>query len=369
MPLATTGAPWDGHVVTIRYGIIGTGMMGVEHIHNIRALPEATVTAIADPHQPSLDTGAAACDGPVAQFHDFRSLLHSGLCDAVVVATPNMTHLDVLTEVLATDLAVLIEKPLSITVDECRQLVSLGQDRRALTWVGLEYRYIPSIAILIDHVRTGMVGDVQMVAIREHRFPFLPKVGDWNRSTANTGGTLVEKCCHFFDLMVLLTGSPPVRVYATGSQAVNRIEPGELGPAGDMLDNAFVLVDHESGARSMLDLCMFAEASLNQEELSVVGTEGKVEALVPEHVLRIGRRGREQLGAVHVHEVGVDRSIPHHGYHYGSSYVEHQRFLEALRTGNPPEVSLTDGLMSVAIGQAAHLSITEGRPIAMEEVL
>ena len=70
-----------------------------------------------------------------------------------------------------------------------------------------------------------------------------------------------------------------------------------------------------------------------------------------------------------MHEVGVDRSIPHHGYHCGSSYVEHQRFLEALRTGTPPEVSLTDGLMSVAIGQAAHLSITEGRPIAMEEVL
>jgi predicted dehydrogenase len=43
-----------------------------------------------------------------------------------------------------------------------------------------------------------------MLTIREHRFPFLSKVGDWNRFNRNTGGTFVEKCCHFFDLMRLI---------------------------------------------------------------------------------------------------------------------------------------------------------------------
>jgi myo-inositol 2-dehydrogenase/D-chiro-inositol 1-dehydrogenase len=47
-------------------------------------------------------------------------------------------------------------------------------------------------------------GGIRMLTIREHRFPFLPKVGDWNRFNRNTGGTLVEKCCHFFDLMRLI---------------------------------------------------------------------------------------------------------------------------------------------------------------------
>ena len=50
----------------------------------------------------------------------------------------------------------------------------------------------------------GRVGTLQMLSIREHRFPFLPKVGDWNRFSRNTGGTMVEKCCHFFDLMRLI---------------------------------------------------------------------------------------------------------------------------------------------------------------------
>ena len=53
-----------------------------------------------------------------------------------------------------------------------------------------------------------------------HRFPFLEKVGDWNRFSKNSGGTLVEKCCHFFDLMRLLTQSEPVQVYASGGIAV-----------------------------------------------------------------------------------------------------------------------------------------------------
>jgi predicted dehydrogenase len=63
---------------------------------------------------------------------------------------------------------------------------------------------------LIDEVvQAGAVGTPRMVAIREHRFPFLVKVGNWNRFSANTGGTLVEKCCHFFDLMNLILRERP----------------------------------------------------------------------------------------------------------------------------------------------------------------
>jgi len=70
-----------------------------------------------------------------------------------------------------------------------------------VVWVGLEYRYMAPTMRLLEHVSSGVLGRLHMLAIREHRFPFLPKVGDWNRFSNNTGGTLVEKCCHFFDLM------------------------------------------------------------------------------------------------------------------------------------------------------------------------
>ena len=79
-------------------------------------------------------------------------------------------------------------------------------------------------ARLIDEVNTGTAGRVRMVSLREHRFPFLEKVGDWNRFEDNTGGTLVEKCCHFFDLMNQVMPGRPERVYASGSQMVNHLD-------------------------------------------------------------------------------------------------------------------------------------------------
>jgi predicted dehydrogenase len=104
-----------------------------------------------------------------------------------------------------------------------------------------------------------------MVAMREHRFPFLVKVDNWNRFSENTGGTLVEKTCHFFDLMNLILRERPVRVMASGAQDVNHLDEEYDGRTPDILDNAFVIVDYPSGARALLDLCMFAEDSASAD--------------------------------------------------------------------------------------------------------
>ena len=71
---------------------------------------------------------------------------------------------------------------------------------------------MPPVARLLEEVRGGALGTLRMVAIREHRYPFLKKIGDWNRFARNTGGTLVEKCCHFFDIMRLITGQRPAHL-------------------------------------------------------------------------------------------------------------------------------------------------------------
>ncbi len=352
---------------TVRYGIVGTGMMGVEHIENIAHLDGAVVTALADPHRPSLETATAAVGHEVAVFDDHRDLLASGLCDAVVVATPNHTHADIVCDVLVRGLHVLVEKPLCTTIADCRRVLEVAADHPGVAWMGLEYRYMAPVARLVDEVRAGTVGRLRMLSIREHRFPFLDKVGAWNRFNANTGGTLVEKCCHFFDLMNLITGQRPVRVVASGGHDVNHLDETVDGRRPDILDNAYVIVEYP-GVRALLDLCMFAEATRNQEEIVAVGDAGKVEALIPDDLVRIGRRGEHHIGSVDEHRVRDDR-IRHVGLHHGSSYLEHTEFLHAVRHGTAPRVTLDDGLWSVAVGVAAHRSIDEGRPVTVAEVL
>ena len=358
----------------LRYGVIGTGMMGVEHITNLLHLPGAAVTAISDPHARSRDWAqlAVGLDTPLARFESHQELLASGLCDAVVIASPNHTHHQVLLDVLRTPHHVMVEKPLCTTVAHCQDAIAVADETavqwpQRVVWMGLEYRYMPPTRAIVHEVLDGGVGRLRMIAIREHRFPFLVKVGNWNRFSRNTGGTLVEKCCHFFDLMNLLVGTPPLRVLASGGQDVNHLDEVYDGERSDILDNAYVIVEYADGVRAMLDLCMFAEASKNEQEISVVGDSGKVEAMVTEGVVRIGRRA-DGLGS-YTERAVHDDSVRHTGMHHGASYLEHVAFMDAIRLGTPAAVTLHDGLMSVAVGQAAHRSIDEGRPVTIEEVL
>ncbi len=356
----------------IRYGVIGTGMMGIEHIENINQLDGAVVTAGSDPHEPSRAAATEAADEDIATFEGHQELLDSGLCDAIVVASPNFTHLDVMNDVLASGLHVLLEKPMCTTMADAEALVAAVEAGKAdhpdrIVWVGLEYRYMPAVAALIDGVESGDVGTPQMVSITEHRFPFLVKIGDWNRFSENTGGTLVEKCCHFFDLMNMVMGERPVQVFASGGQNVNHLDEVYDGKTSDILDNAYVIVDYSNGRRAMLDLCMFAEATREQETVSVIGEKGKLEAMLPSGTLMRGRRGEHFIGEAEA-EVVHDESIAHEGLHHGSSYVEHVKFCEAIRGEGGVEVTVEDGLWSVAVGAAAHRSIDEGRPVQMKEM-
>ena len=352
----------------MRIGVIGTGMMGCEHIRNFLSIDGAEVTAYSDPNEEprgwARTTLGDAADRAAAFVHH-DELLGSGLVDAVVVASPNFTHRSVLEDVFSTDLPVLVEKPMCTTVDDCLAVVQAQSARTALTWVGLEYRYMAPIAGLLDQLRAGAVGDLRMLSIREHRFPFLQKVGNWNRFSRNTGGTLVEKCCHFFDLMNLATGSRPVRVMASGGQDVNHLDEWYDGERSDILDNAFVIVEYANGVRAMLDLSMFAEAGRNEQEIVAVGSAGKLEAAIPgQGVIHLGERA---TGSVREIPVTADPSVGHVGFHFGASWTECDRFVSAVRDGTPPEVTVHDGLWSVVVGAAAHRSIEEGRAVMIEE--
>lgn len=360
---------------TLRLGVIGTGMMGCEHIRNIAALDGAVVTAFSDPneqsHQWARDNIAHgpqnSNDVAVAAFYDHQDLLESGAVDAVIVASPNYTHAGVLRDVLATDIPCLVEKPMCTTIEDCLDIVDAAGRRPALTWVGLEYRYMAPIAKLTEIAHSGEIGDVKMIAIREHRFPFLKKVDDWNRFNVNTGGTLVEKCCHFFDLMNLISRVDPIRVFASGAQDVNHLDENYAGRRPDILDNALVIVEYDNGIRASLDLCMFAEASRNEQEISVVGTLGKAETALPgDGHVHVGHRNDRLVTTV---PSPIDPAVAHVGFHFGASYVEIAKFCEAIRQGLPADVTTKDGLRSVMIGVAAHRSIDEGRPVSISELL
>ncbi|MEL6745252.1 MAG: Gfo/Idh/MocA family oxidoreductase [Pseudomonadota bacterium] len=364
----------------MNYAIIGSGMMGQEHMRNIALLPDARVSALADPNKTMRESAAQTASdlfgSEPTTFETYQDLLRGADIDALVVVSPNHTHHTIMADLMKTGLPILCEKPVGISEAECADMLRWQTSSQSPVWVAMEYRYMPPMDKLVHDVIEGRIGQPVQVSIREHRFPFLEKVDDWNRFNAQTGGTLVEKCCHFFDLMRLITKSDPVRLYASGGVDVNFLDESYGGERPDILDNAFVIVDFENGMRGSLDLCMFNEASHWQEIVTVTGSKASLAAVIP-GPSRFSLDGKERLSEVRYSDrkskqetrevIDVDHAILAAGDHHGSTFFQHQKFQRMVAGQQNVEVTLLDGAISVAMGAAAEESVRTGQAVGLTD--
>lgn len=364
---------------TITYGVIGCGMMGQEHLRNIALLPGTAIGTIFEP-----DAGMrarAARIAPGARFvSSIEELLADEDLDCLLIASPNFRHVEQLQAIaVRRPLPVLVEKPLFTHASDIAAVDAFAASYSAPVWVAMEYRYMPPVARMLQMAEAA-TGGIRMLTIREHRFPFLPKVGDWNRFNRFTGGTFVEKCCHFFDLMRLALRSDPVRIMAMGGQALNHLDETHGDEVPDIFDHGYVAVEFENDVRAMLELCMFAEGARFQEEITAIGPRGKIEALVPgptrfwprnlgaPPVPQVVVSPRHPKGP-QVHEIPVDPALLDAGDHNGSTFYQHQRFLELVRGQRSlPEVTVEDGKWAVRMGLAAQQSMIERRMVELQDV-
>ncbi|MEM9605632.1 MAG: Gfo/Idh/MocA family oxidoreductase [Pseudomonadota bacterium] len=362
--------------MTTHYGLIGSGMMGHEHIRNIQLLPDTALAGFFEPDD-SMAAQTQALAPEATRVDSVDALLRLPRLDCLVIASPNHCHVDQLHAIASLrQIPVLVEKPLLTDADDIARMRAFARDYAAPVWVAMEYRYMPPIALLCERAGAA-TGGVRMLTIREHRFPFLEKVGDWNRFNRFTGGTFVEKCCHFFDLMRLVLQADAVRVMASAGQAVNHLDEAYAGETPDIADHGYVLVDFHNGARAMLELCMFAEGSRYQEEISAVGPTGKIECHVPgpgrfwpAHLgpvptPRVIESPREPRGP-RIIDTPVDPTLLQAGDHNGSTFYQHREFLSLVRgERRHPVVSIADGIESVKLGLAAQESAATGHSVAL----
>jgi predicted dehydrogenase len=351
-------------------------MMGQEHIRNIGLIEGTRIEALIEPDSQMLERSLALAPG-AKTFGSLDAMLASGIAlDALVIATPNYQHADQLLQLFEkTKLPILVEKPVVTSLEQAQAIRQAAANHPAPVWVAMEYRYMPPVARFRQQITDGDLGDLKMLAIREHRFPFLEKVQDWNRFNVKTGGTLVEKCCHFFDLMRLIVGAEATRVYASAAQDTNHLDERYEGETPDIIDNAFVIVDFANGKRASLDLNMFAEGSRYQEEICAIGPQAKLECFVPgpgrfwptetlgpAPIPKVVISPRNPKGPTEL-DIPVDEALLEAGDHNGSTFYQHQGFFNAITQKGKVDVSIEDGLKAVVLGLAAQESARTGRAI------
>ena len=185
-----------------RCAILGTGMMGQEHISYINGFPkDVRVDFLVDPFQPSLDHAQKVMEEyrktgddhqPTFLQSEQELLQHVHEIDLLVIASPNYLHADSLVRWGKFDVTILVEKPVAVSQEQMDRLNALRADPefKARIWVGMEYRFMPAVAKLLSLIPTT-VGEMKMITIRENRYPFLHKIGTWNRDPQKTGDTLV----------------------------------------------------------------------------------------------------------------------------------------------------------------------------------
>jgi len=360
----------------LRYGFIGCGMMGQEHLRNLAIIKGVEVKAIYEPDSRM----RLKCNDLVPEARFTKSeeeVISAEDVDALVITSPNYLHATQLENISSIrPMPVLVEKPVCTSLEQLRSLQSIEKNYPSPIWVAMEYRYMPPISRLVEEIHfSKTLGNITSLSIREHRYPFLKKIGDWNRFNENTGGTLVEKCCHFFDLMHFILKSEPIRVYASGAQDLNHLDEEYNGIVPDILDNAFVIVDFASKKRAMLDLNMFADGSWYQESISVIGSQAKVECKIPgptrfwpkeslgeSPIPQLILSPRDPKGPLTL-DVPVDPKLLEAGDHNGSTFYQHEKFARVLRGKQDVEVTLQDGIKAVMLGLAAQRSIEIGEAI------
>ncbi len=361
-----------------RFNVIGTGVNGQEHIRVTMMEGRATIHGVYDPNPLSV-AGAQQAYGQFARgktlviYDSLEAACNDPAADGLIICTPNYTHLDVVRVAAASGKHILLEKPMATTVADAYAIMQIAQQHPAVFQIGLQYRFKPIyVEAIHEALERKTLGDIKTISIMEHRFPFLDKVKQWNKFSKYSGGTLVEKCCHYFDLMNLFAGARPVSVFATGSAAVNFLDFEYGGEKSDILDNAFVIVTYANGVRASLNLCMFAP--MFYEEMVLCGDDGRLKVSENEDFLplahtdtyleiKCGDRKPSRVGAP-CYPTFIQQSG-----HHGATYFEHVSFVDRIEGRPASAATAPEGFWSIVVGAAAEASVKTGQPVLINDLL
>ena len=357
--------------------VIGTGTIGQEHMRVAHLTGRARIGGVyddaADSVGPALEEFEKLAGYRPKAHETLEAACNSSAADALFICTPNHTHLDVLRTAMQSGKPIFLEKPMATTVADAAEILRLVANYPAFVQIGLQYRYkAPYVEARHEALERAVLGTVRTVSMCEYRPAFLDKVGQWNKFSRYSGGTLVEKCCHYFDLINLFAGARPARVFASAGQAVNFRDFEYDGQPSDIDDHAFVTVDYRNGVRGAFTLNMFSPTF--HEELVLCGDAGRLVATERFDFLN-AQTATSTVTIEHpepraTRRVAVDYpALVDTSGHHGATWFEHLAFFDQLEKLPADCATPLEGFWSVVVAAAAQESAARRVVVDIEEFL
>lgn len=352
-------------------GIIGLGINGLMHMNGFNVLPNSRVAAICDPDDSAMKRAAGMLqDDSVVQTKDYREVCRMKNIDAIAVCTPTYAHAPIALLALENKKDILLEKPIAPTIKAVDKLIEKAFETDRVIQVGLVYRYCNLYRTVAQMVERGDFGSVMMAYCKEYRDNFPTQ---WFFETSKSGGALLDKDCHHFDLFSWFIRSRAKKVYAMGGRHVVKGKSVKINCGyapdkdymiknPDIVDHAFVLIEYENKARANLGLCMYEAEPLEGLEIGIIGDNG-AHAIAKRDVTIVAGGG--PLGEMR--EVAVDYYYDNLGIGHIGAHVQHVEFTQCMENRSLPYANLLLARDSMVIAMSAELSIEEGREVFIEE--
>ncbi|RWZ64535.1 inositol 2-dehydrogenase [Labedella populi] len=329
----------------LRFGLIGTGRIGQVHAASMAADPDTTLAWVCDPFVEGARAVADRFGGTVTD--DASAVFASGEVDAVLIASPTATHVDLIAAAIEAGIPALCEKPIDLDIARVDALLPTVRSSGVPIALGFNRRFDPAFASVRARVAAGEIGDLEHLSIVS-RDPAAPPAA----YIAVSGGIFRDMTIHDLDMARFFLPDI-VEVSAMGSTV---FDPGAR-QHGDF-DTAVTTLRASSGAI----------VSISNSRHSAIGYDQRLEAFGPRGILQVAN-APTSLVSLSTATV-VEGRPPYQDFfleRYAEAYAAELREFVRLVRGEPStSPTFEDGRAALLLADAAQRSATEHVAVAVE---
>jgi predicted dehydrogenase len=235
----------------LRVGILGCGNRSRAHISSLNTIDHIEIAALCDIIPEKMEEKSQLIKaGKPRRFTDYHEMLAQGDLQAVGIALPNTLHREAIIACLQAGKHVLCEKPLTMTVRDCQDVIKAFDRYKRVVQVGTQRRHSAGYQALTAKLRQGLIGQILYGWVNTFRADWIKLYPDpaedsaknWRMKQAMGGAVIYEMGIHLLDLFNWLIDSPPVEVTSMGGVHNKKLEKR------DSWNHAGIIARYENGA-------------------------------------------------------------------------------------------------------------------------
>ena len=323
--------------------VIGCGAMAKLHMKGIIATEGAELYGICDSNAERLQSAKEEI-GVELCISDWKQFVEDPKVDAAVIVTPDQIHLEMTSAFLKAGKAVLCEKPMALTIEDCNEMRRIEKETNGKLMIGQICRFTPSFRMAKEYIEEGKLGDLYFVESEyAHNYQFLePK---WRKDPVNLRYSIIGGGCHAIDLLRWIAGNPE-KVMALANKKAN--------PHWNVDENTIAIMQFPNNVIGKI-FCGTAVKRDYTMRTCLYGTKGTIICDNTSKELTLFRHAVTDNGKNIYPDVKIPVEVNNHNL-----YAEVKEMCAAIINDLDIECTALEGSKTVAVANACVMSAAKG---------